>query len=235
MKSSAKAGPMGAPVVRPGHLVLLRHGQTKWSDSGQYTGRTDLPLGREGRRQATQGGMRLREAFPAGFEGSHVFVSPLGRAQQTAQLAGFGDFQVLDDLAEWDYGRAEGHTSVQIGAELGRPWDVWRDGPEALPPSMEGDWVERLETGERIAVHNGPGERLDEVAARTRHVIDLVAPMVERGEDVLLVAHAHVLRILTTQWLGVDPHAGRLLRLGTAHYAVLTYYKGDPVIDRWNA
>ncbi|MDU2403976.1 MAG: histidine phosphatase family protein, partial [Bifidobacterium longum] len=52
---------------------------------------------------------------------------------------------------------------------------------------------------------------------------------------VLLVAHAHILRILTSQWLGVDPHFARLLRLDTAHYSVLSVYKGDNVIERWNA
>lgn len=50
----------------------------------------------------------------------------------------------------------------------------------------------------------------------------------------LLVAHAHILRILTTQWLGVDPHVAKLLRLDTAHFSVLSLYKGDRVIDHWN-
>jgi broad specificity phosphatase PhoE len=221
-------------TARCGHLVLLRHGQTKWSDSGQYTGRTDLPLGQEGHRQALRGGERLREAFPNGFEASHVFVSPLRRAQQTAQLAGFGQFQVRDDLAEWDYGRAEGHTEKQVGTALGRPWNVWKHGPEVVPVEMGSDWVEQLETGEHIPVRHGQGERIEEVAARTRRVIAEVTPMVLAGSDVLLVAHAHVLRVLATQWLGVDARAGSLLRLDTAHYSVLGYYKSEPVVDHWN-
>ncbi|WP_143242389.1 histidine phosphatase family protein [Bifidobacterium bohemicum] len=222
-------------AARLGHLVLLRHGQTKWSDSGQYTGRTDLPLGREGRQQAVQSGKRLREAFPGGFDASCIFVSPLLRARQTAQLAGFGEFQVLDDLAEWDYGRAEGHTEQEIGAALGRPWNVWRHGAEAVPADMGVDWVERLETGEQIPVRHTSGERLEDVAARTRRAVSKVAPMVLAGSDVLLVAHAHVLRVLATQWLGVDPCAGSLFRIDTAHYAVLGYYKSEPVVERWNA
>ena len=63
---------------------------------------------------------------------------------------------------------------------------------------------------------------------------DAVMPLLNAGHDVLLVAHAHVLRILTSQWLDVDPHFARLLRLDTAHYCVLSQYKGDNVIEHWN-
>lgn len=150
---------------------------------------------------------------------------PLRRAQQTAQLAGYGDFKVLDEIAEWDYGRAEGRTRQEVSEAGGFQWDVWRDGPRSLPESLEGDWVETLPSGEQVPVHNGPGETVEETAARTRDAIDAVMPLLNAGHDVLLVAHAHVLRILTSQWLDVDPHFARLLRLDTAHYCVLSQYK----------
>ena len=111
---------------------------------------------------------------------------------------------------------------------------MWRDGPRSLPESLEGDWVETLPNGEQVPVHNGPGETVEETAARTREAIAAVKPLLDAGNDVLLVAHAHVLRILTSQWLGVDPHFARLLRLDTAHYCVLSQYKGDNVIEHWN-
>ena len=78
-------------------------------------------------------------------------------------------------------------------------------------------------------------QALEEAAARAKSAIDEITPLLKDGHNVLLVAHAHILRILTSQWLGVDPHFARLLRLDTAHYSVLSVYKGDNVIERWNA
>ena len=202
-----------------GFLVLLRHGQTVWSESGQHTGRTNIPLTAVGEQQAADAGRRLREAFPEGFSQGCVFSSPLKRACQTAELAGFADHGVLDG----------------IGEASGFEWDVWRDGPRSLTPTLEGDWVETLPSGEQVPVHAGPGETLEEAAVRAKSAIDEITPLLKDGHNVLLVAHAHILRILTSQWLGVDPHFARLLRLDTAHYSVLSVYKGDNVIERWNA
>ncbi|WEV72499.1 histidine phosphatase family protein [Bifidobacterium sp. ESL0790] len=224
----------GKDASKAGYLVLLRHGQTAWSVSGQYTGRTDVPLNEEGRRQALAGGKRLREAFPDGFGRGRIFSSPLRRASETAQLAGYSDFETLDDLMEWDYGPAEGRRREEVGAALGHDWCVWDEGPETLPARMRGDWVCTLPSRETVNVHNGVGETVEEAAVRARRVIEQVTPMILAGHNVLLVAHAHILRIVTTQWLCADPHSGRLLRFDTAHHSVLGYYKNDPVIVRWN-
>jgi len=217
-----------------GFLVLLRHGQTAWSESGQHTGRTNIPLTPAGEQQAVAAGKRLRAAFPDGFEAGCVFSSPLKRAQQTARLAGFAEPATLDGIAEWDYGAAEGRTRQQVCEMSGFAWDVWRDGPHSLPVSMRADWTETLPGGEQVPVHDGEGETVEEAAARARGAIDEITPLLESGHNVLLVAHAHILRILTSQWLGVEPRFARLLRLDTAHYSVLSRYKGDNVIERWN-
>ena len=202
----------GGNAATAGRLVLLRHGQTVWSESGQHTGRTDIPLTAEGERQARDAGTRIQTAFPQGFGENCVYASPLKRAQQTASLAGFAP-RTLPALAEWE---------------------LWNDGPDALSPTMEGDWTETLPDGEQVPVHNGPGESLSDVYDRVQQAIDQAVPLMESGHSVLFVAHAHVLRILTARWLGVDPHFARLLRLDTAHYSILSVYKGDRVIERWN-
>ena len=103
-------------------IVLVRHGETEWSRSGQHTGTTDLPLLPEGEQQARAVAPKL-----AGREFALVLTSPMQRARRTAQLAGFGDAaQPDDDLRERNYGVYEGLTTKEIRVE--RPgWDVWRD------------------------------------------------------------------------------------------------------------
>jgi probable phosphoglycerate mutase len=103
-------------------FVLVRHGETEWSRSGQHTSRTDLPLNEEGRRQAMLVGSRLRKCR---FD--LVLSSSRARALETCELAGFRDqVEITDDLAEWDYGDYEGRRTVDIRAE--RPgWLLWDD------------------------------------------------------------------------------------------------------------
>ena len=115
--SPSRRGP-----ARP-RLVVVRHGATEWSRSGRHTGRTDLPAARRGRDQAAELGRRL-----AGHRFDLVLTSPLARARETAELAGFGpEAQVCEDLREWDYGDYEGCTTDDIREQ--RPgWSLWGDG-----------------------------------------------------------------------------------------------------------
>ena len=109
--------------MHPMELVLLRHGETEWSRDGLHTGRTDIPLTDEGRRQAE----RLRDGLGE-WSFTRVLASPLRRALDTCRLAGFGDrAEPSDALLEWDYGEYEGLTTPEIRER--RPgWYLWSDG-----------------------------------------------------------------------------------------------------------
>jgi broad specificity phosphatase PhoE len=191
-----------------GQLILLRHGETAWSASGQHTGRTDVPLTRRGEAAAAALAPALARRHIVA-----VFTSPASRAVRTAELAGLHDGKPDPDLQEWDYGGYEGLTTPQIRAE--RPhWYLWRDG---VTP---GD-----------AAH--PGETLAEVGERADAVLGRVTPLLADG-DVALVAHGHVLRVLTARWLELDPAGGRLFRLDTGTYSVLGTEHRRPVMVAWN-
>jgi broad specificity phosphatase PhoE len=104
-------------------VYFVRHGETAWTITGQYTGRTDIPLVQQGETDAEKLGARLK-----GLEFTQVMTSPLQRARRTAELAGFGKSMVADaDLAEWDYGAYEGRRTLDIRGE--RPgWRLLEDG-----------------------------------------------------------------------------------------------------------
>jgi broad specificity phosphatase PhoE len=194
-----------------GQLILLRHGETEWSASGRHTGRTDIPLTAHGEAAA----VALAPLLARHRIGT-VLSSPAKRAMRTAELAGLHDPVIDPGLQEWDYGGYEGLTTPQIRAQ--RPgWYLWRDG---VPP---GD-----------ADH--PGEAIGQVAARTDAVLSRVRPLLaDAGSaDVVLVAHGHLLRVLAARWLGLEPSAGRLLRLDTGTLSVLGAEHGHPVLDGWN-
>jgi broad specificity phosphatase PhoE len=193
-----------------GELILLRHGQTEWSASGRHTGRTDIPLTARGEAIAAKLASQIaRHRIVA------AFTSPAQRAVRTAELAGLSGAKPDPDLWEWDYGGYEGRTTADIRKE--RPgWYLWRDG--VIP----GD-----------ADH--PGETIAQVSARADAVLARVRPLLsEPGGDVALVAHGHILRVLTARWLGLEPADGRLFMLDTGTISTLGTEHDEPVIATWN-
>ncbi|MFH8337284.1 histidine phosphatase family protein [Streptomyces sp. AM6-12] len=191
-------------------LLLVRHGETEWSRSGQHTSYTDLPLTDHGEEQA-----KSLAPLLSGRTYSLVLSSPLGRAQRTAALAGLTGVEPEPALREWDYGGYEGITTAEIHRT--RPdWDLWTDG---VVPGPEGH----------------PGESPAEVGARADRVLARVeSALAGDGGDVVLVAHAHVLRVLTARRLGLAPAEGRLFQLATGTVSRLSTEHGHPVITEWN-
>jgi len=121
-------------------LYLIRHGETEWSLSGQYTGSTDLPLTTHGEAAARKVGERLKNVSFA-----HVLVSPLQRARQTCALAALKPTPVVEpDLTEWDNGDYEGRTPAEI-REAQPEWNLFRDGaPNGETPAQISERVDRL-------------------------------------------------------------------------------------------
>ena len=190
-------------------ILLLRHGETEWSMAGRHTGRTDLPLTKRGRKRAKRAATIL-----AGREFGLVMASPLQRARKTAKLAGLLPDEYNDDLLEWDYGGFEGLSTAQIRSQLNDPnWIIW---DSVVPPGATA------------------GESPEEVAYRTKRVIERCLPVLQAGQDCALVAHAHVLRILTATWLDLPARDGRLFYLDTGALSALGFEHEQRVINRWN-
>jgi broad specificity phosphatase PhoE len=180
---------------------LIRHAETEWSKARRHTGLTDIPLTDEGRAHAATLPARLGDMTFAA-----VFVSPLRRARETAELAGLGgQAQVRDDLVEYDYGDYEGITTAEIRA--GRPgWYLWRDGAPG-------------------------GEQPDDVGARADRVI---AEALAVEGDIALVAHGHVLRAIGARWIEQPASFAGRLALDTGALCRLGTEREVRVIRAWN-
>ena len=108
-------------------LIFVRHGQTEWSKSGQYTSRTDLDLTPFGVKQMRNTGKgligpgNLQMIKPENL--THIFVSPRKRAQRTSQLLleevdpEIKDkipIEIDEDVREWEYGEYEGLKQTKL-------------------------------------------------------------------------------------------------------------------------
>ena len=186
-------------------IWLIRHGETEWSLSGAHTSTTDIALTEHGRQRAVE----LRD-FLAGKKFAAVLVSPMSRAKETCEIAGYGGvMEVEPDLMEWNYGESEGKTTAEMRKVHGGDWSVWTS------PIVGGEAVEAV------------GVRADRVIARA------VAAMPDGGA-VALFAHAHILRILAARWIGLEAVGGRLFTLGTGTVSVLGFERETRVVVKWN-
>lgn len=189
-----------------GDLLLIRHGETAWSAAHKHTGLTDVPLTERGEDQARSLSGRL-----AGLPVVATCVSPLQRAQRTAELAGLAALApvtVDPDLVEWDNGLYEGRTTADIREEV-PGWWLWTDGAPG-------------------------GETWEQVQPRCERVIDRALPHLEQG-DVVLVGHGHTLRAVAAVWLGLPASQGGLFTMEPARLSALGTYRDHRVVKLWDA
>ncbi|MCV7103660.1 acid phosphatase [Mycobacterium palustre] len=177
-------------------LVLLRHGETEWSKSGQHTGRTDIELTDTGRIQAELAGGVLRDLQLAD---PLVISSPRIRALTTAKLAGLAVDDVSSQVAEWDYGDYEGLTTKQI--------------QESVP-----DWL--------VWTHGCPGgESVAQVSERADKAVALALQHMQ-SRDVIFVGHSHFSRSVITRWVELPLVEGRRFGMAAGSIAVCGFEHG---------
>jgi broad specificity phosphatase PhoE len=187
--------------VRENSLFAVRHGLTEWARDGKHTSYSDIPLLPEGEKDALSLD-RVLHHRPFAV----VLTSPRKRAQHTAELAGYADAIVDEDLVEWNYGDDEGITSDQI--RQSRPgWDMWRDG------------------------FGGTAETLDQVVARADRIIERV---LAADGDTLAFAHAHFLRVLVARWIEQPGILAQRFTVEPASTSELGWKDHRRVIHRWN-
>lgn len=189
-------GTIGCVSVDKHRLLLLRHGETEWSRSGQHTGRTELDLTEIGCSQAKVTAEALEELA---LDNPLVISSPRKRALVTAELAGLGVDEVSPLLAEWDYGSYEGLTTPEIRTTV-PGWMVWTHGCEG---------------GESVAQVS---DRADRAVAMALEHLD--------ARDVLFIGHGHFSRAVITRWLELPLSEGIRFAMVAASIAVCGFEHG---------
>ncbi|MGD1912098.1 MAG: histidine phosphatase family protein [Rivularia sp. (in: cyanobacteria)] len=163
------------------NLYLLRHGETTFSQSGNFCGETNAEL--------TPEGVQMAEAFADVYQKlkwEAVYASPMKRTVATAKpfCDAIGiDMQLRDGLREGSYGEWEGKSKQFAQENYTENYVNWLTGPA---------W-------------NAPigGETAVDIANRSMPVIAEIQEKHLEG-NVLVVAHKATIRIMLCSLLGID-------------------------------
>jgi 2,3-bisphosphoglycerate-dependent phosphoglycerate mutase len=231
----------------PGKLVLLRHGQSQWNLENLFTGWTDVDLTEAGMGEAREAGRALiRERITIDL----AFTSVLKRAIRTLWV-------VLDEtdrmwipverswrLNERHYGALQGLNKAQTVAEHGEAKvKLWRRSYDVPPPPLGPDDPRHPRFDPRYAELDPAllpaTESLKETLARVQPFWDVrIAPELERGRNVLVVAHGNSLRAMVKMLdqvseseiveLNIPTGVPLLYQLGPGLESRGSRYLGDP-------
>jgi broad specificity phosphatase PhoE len=150
---------------------------------------------------------------------ARLFISPRTRARRTYELLFDnaskeileGKSEITEDIREWEYGAYEGLLTAQIragrkerGLDTDRPWNIWTDGCE------DGESAKEVSS------------RLDQIIAKIR---EIQGPYMhgEKGVDVVLIAHGHILRAFAKRWIGFELGMRLPMMLEPGAVGVLSY------------
>jgi 2,3-bisphosphoglycerate-dependent phosphoglycerate mutase len=197
----------------PGKLVLVRHGQSQWNLQNLFTGWVDVDLTEQGRKEASEAGRLLKAE---GFNFDLAFTSVLKRAIRTLWI-------VLDEmdlmwlpverawrLNERHYGALQGLDKAQTvekhGAEQVK---IWRRSFDIPPPPLALDDPRHPRFERRYrelpSVELPATESLKSTLERVLPYWNArLAPELNRGSNVLVVAHGNSLRALVKMLDGMS-------------------------------
>ena len=194
-------------------LVLLRHGESEWNQENRFTGWHDVDLTAKGEEEGRRSGRLLKDE---GFAFDVVYTSLLKRAIRTMWLA----LEELDQIwvpvhREWrlnerHYGALQGLNKAETAAKHGEDQVlIWRRSYDIPPPALDPD--DERHPGKDRRYANLPAENLplseclkDTVERFMPLWQDTIAPVVQEGKSVLIVAHGNSLRALVKYLDGVS-------------------------------
>lgn len=203
-------------------LVLLRHGQSAWNKTNQFTGWVDVPLTEQGVEEAKRGGELLKEknVLP-----DIVFTSLLRRAINTANIAlDAADRLWIPVERNWrlnerHYGALQGKNKTEIREEYGdEKFMIWRRSYGTPPPEIDPNDEYSQNNDPRYADAEVPEtEALSNVVTRvTPYWEETIKPQLKAGKTVLIAAHGNSLRAIVKMLDGLSEEEIAKVNIPTA-------------------
>ena len=186
-----------------GKLILLRHGQSQWNESNQFTGWVDVDLTAKGEAEAKRGGELLKEK---GLLPEVLYTSLLRRAIRTANIAlNAADRHWIPVVRDWrlnerHYGALQGLNKAETKEKYGEEqFMAWRRSYGTPPPELEDSSEYSQSNDPRYAdLDQVPRtECLKDVVERfVPYFEEEILPRAKKGEVILIAAHGNSLRAL---------------------------------------
>ncbi|SIR67588.1 phosphoglyceromutase [Williamsia sterculiae] len=207
-----------------GTLILMRHGESEWNASNQFTGWVDVALTDKGIGEAEHAGELLVEhdLLP-----DVLYTSLLRRAIVTAQIAlDRADRLWIPVVRDWrlnerHYGKLQGLNKAEIKEEFGdEQFMLWRRSYDTPPPPIDPDARYSQVGDPRYAdLEQVPlTECLKDVVARMiPYFTETIAPEIQAGRTVLVAAHGNSLRALVKHLDGISDEDIAALNIPTGN------------------
>ncbi|MEU7609819.1 bifunctional RNase H/acid phosphatase [Micromonospora sp. NPDC049204] len=200
------------PSFTATRLILVRHGETEYTEQRRYSGRGDVPLSAKGRAQALATGARVAALAPSV---AAVLSSPLSRCTATAAaiteaLDGDVPVRTEDDLIECDFGQWEGRTFTEVREQWPGEMDAWLASPRIAPPD---------------------GESFTHVAERAQRVVTGLVTAYP-GETVVVVSHVSPIKLVLRDALAAGDGFLHRLFLDAAGISVLDMWPDGGIAVR---
>ncbi|MGX9295705.1 phosphoglyceromutase [Tsukamurella paurometabola] len=194
-----------------GTLILLRHGESEWNASNQFTGWVDVALTEKGRGEAVRGGELLKEA---GLLPDLLYTSLLRRAITTANLAlDAADRHWIPVVRDWrlnerHYGALQGLNKAETKDKYGdEQFMLWRRSYDTPPPAIDpADEYSQTDDPRYAHLPQVPLTEclLDVVKRFVPYYQAVIEPQVAQGKTVLVAAHGNSLRALVKHLDGIS-------------------------------
>ena len=199
-------------MTAPYTLILLRHGQSEWNKTNQFTGWVDVRLTDQGKAEAQRGGELLKES---GLLPDVLHTSLLSRAIQTANIAlDAADRLWIPVKRSWrlnerHYGALQGKDKAETLEEFGNEqFMLWRRSFDVPPPDLADDDQYSQVGDPRYAGIDGEVPRTESLKIVIDRLLPYwgseIVPDLKAGKTVLVTAHGNSLRGLVKHLDGIS-------------------------------